>query len=68
VGGRQIVRSYKYKRQGAIDNYSREYCEFVIMEKIEKTIYKVKDKNSLYYRRIDVIIDEEDQEYNNLSR
>ena len=38
------------------------------MEKIEGITEKVKDKNSLYYHRIDVIIDEEDQDYNDLSR
>ena len=38
------------------------------MQKIEKIVEKVKDKHSLYYYRIDTIIDEDDQDYNDLSR
>ena len=35
---------------------------------MEKLTRKVKDRNSLYYHRIDVLIDEDDQDYNDLCR
>ena len=40
----------------------------MIIEKLEEKITRVKDSMSLYYKKIEVQINDDDQDYNNLSR
>ena len=58
----------KFRRQDALNQYNKEFCEALIVEKLEEKITRVKDSMSLYYKKIEVQINDDDQDYNNLSR
>lgn len=57
-----------YRRQGAMDKYNRDYAEFVIQQKLEARLTRVEDAVEMFYYRIERIVDDDDQDYNELSK
>ena len=47
-------------------NYS--FCESIVVQKLQSKVARVKDSMSLYYKNIEILIHEDDQDYNYIAR
>lgn len=50
----------KFRRQNALNEFNKDFCEAKIIEKLEEKITRVKDSISLYYKKIEVQINDDD--------
>lgn len=51
-----------------MDNYNIEFCRYLVTQKIEKKMEYVKDSINLMYRKVETLIDQDDQDYNYLAK
>ena len=65
---RELYFAGAYRRMNALDKYNRDYAEFVIQQKLEARLTRVKGSVEMFYNRIERIVDDDDQDYNELSK
>jgi hypothetical protein len=56
------------KRNFAMQLYTEGYCEHILSSHLKPTAHKVNDSENLYFKRVEVIADPGDQDYNDISR
>lgn len=49
------------RRQGALNEFNARKCEFILNEQIEKHTATMKDKSSLYYKRVERMLNYDDR-------
>ena len=52
-----------YSRQGALNPYGYDYCKFCIAAAEQPLLRRVKDRTTMYYKRVERLCDSSDQDY-----
>jgi len=66
-GQRDNVNTQGYRRLDAVDIYNKDYCEYLVRQKLEGKQMRIKDSMSMFYSRVETLIDPMDQDYNQIA-